>query len=42
MRYWIFSLTVRIFDDFYVFPIYTVSNKKACSRIGQVLQSGNR
>lgn len=37
-----FSLTIRLFDNFHSFPIHTVSNKKACNRIDQILNQAIR
>jgi hypothetical protein len=42
MQYWMFSLTIRLFDYFYSFPIHTVSNKRACNRIDQILNQAIR
>ncbi len=37
-----FSLTVHLFDYFYCFPVHTVSNKRACNRIDQILNQAIR
>ncbi|KKH93906.1 hypothetical protein EO95_18370 [Methanosarcina sp. 1.H.T.1A.1] len=37
-----FSLTIHLFDNFYSFPIHTVSNKGACNRIDQILNQAIR